>query len=136
MAQSLCATSRASGDLKLIRLLWDRGSVLDPQDTDAHLWDLHEALAAKQAEFMFFMVEDMRLKPDTECLRLAMKHWRGDEQDTSVCKMLCEKGSNAGDVIVWRNALALGDSNGGKEAVAFLLEKSAPPGEVLGELTF
>lgn len=121
--------------MKLFPALVARGASLAPDERDAHLAVLHEALVVARGDVARLLVVTAGLKPDVQSLRLAMRHTVGEEGELDVCGMLVGHGADVGDVGVWKEALALGRGRGGVKAVKWLLEGAVPPGEMLGELS-
>lgn len=113
------------GGVELVEALLERGAGM-VGEREVGLEALYRAVGEGRGEVVRVLVE-AGVKPDMESLRLAV---RGG--DLGVCRLLVEKGADVG-VGVWKEALGLGE--GGKMAVAWLLERGVPPGEVLGELS-
>lgn len=88
-----------------------------------HVALLHEALIVGRGDVARVFVEVAGVKVDTEGLRLAMRMG-----DLEVCGMFVGRGVVA-DAGVWREAV------GRREKVGWLLERGAPPGELLGALS-
>jgi hypothetical protein len=112
-----------SGDL--ISALIDRGARWDPDAYDAVLEGVREALGELREGVVEAALRDEDVVVDTNCLRVAVAAGVG----RPILEMLVKRGADAGDVSVWRAALADQD-----DAIEWLFTKAAPPGEVLGEL--
>ncbi|CUS09455.1 unnamed protein product [Tuber aestivum] len=113
----------------MLRLLLLRGATPSVEDAEEWTAVLREGVQEADLVFVRALLEEARVKPDEECLRLAIeKGW------VEGMEVLVEKGGvGLGGRGVWEKALEVGKDGRGV-GLRFLLERGCPPAGLLGKV--
>ncbi|RPB01771.1 hypothetical protein L873DRAFT_1803017 [Choiromyces venosus 120613-1] len=115
---------------ELLRLLLLRGGTLAVEDADEWTAVLREGVQDSDEEFVRALLDEAKVKPDEECLGLAIeKGW------VAGMEALVEMGDGVGlgGRGVWEKALEVGQEGKGA-GLEFLLERGCPPAGLLGRV--
>ncbi|KAG0644591.1 hypothetical protein HOY80DRAFT_1013501 [Tuber brumale] len=115
--------------VEVLRLLLLRGATLSARDPDEWTAVLREGVHEADLEFVRALLEEAGVRPDEECLGLAIeKGW------VEGMEALAERGGvGLGGRAIWEKALEVGEDGRGA-GLEFLLERGCPPAGLLGRV--
>ncbi|KAG0127393.1 hypothetical protein HOY82DRAFT_672113 [Tuber indicum] len=115
--------------IEVLRLLLLRGATLSAGDADEWTAVLREGVHEADLEFVRALLEEAGVRPDEECLGLAIE--RGWVEGMEV---LAKRGGvGLGGRGIWEKALEMGKDGRGA-GLEFLLERGCPPAALLGRV--